>query len=226
METSTTIYSLFKYSGYAAVFVLSLSVILSTLNFNKLQKPYIRLLYFLVWNLFIEISARCFAIFEINNLPLLHLYTLGEFILFSWFYKSLISKPTFLLRKLDISILIGAILILVNSVFFQGIYGYNSIAKTIVQLIIICFAVLFFYNQTEIRTESNTISKSLSLINSAILIYYSGSLFIFMTSQMLKMYPDWKEVFWAFNAVLNIAFQILILCGIWMVVFKKTPSAS
>ena len=226
MEFDGFMYNFFNYSGNVAVFVLGLSVLLCALHFNKLKIPFQRLFYFLIWNLVIELLARVFMYLGINNLPLLHLYTIGEFILFSWFYKSLITKPFSLSRKFGPFIVIGAILIAVNSILFQGIYDYNPITKTIVQIIIISYAVLYFYNLTENHSESKAIGKSLSLINSAILIYYSGSLFIFMTSQMLKIYPEWKAIFWAFNAVLNIIFQLIILWGIWIVIFKKTPSSS
>jgi hypothetical protein len=115
---------------------------------------------------------------------------------------------------------------ILNSLFFRIGGDYNSVSKTIVQIIIISYAVLYFYNLTEIRSNSNRVSKSLSLINSAILIYYSGSLFIFMCGQALRDYPEWIKTFWAFNAVLNLIFQLLIFFGIWKVVFRKTPSSS
>ncbi len=226
MEFDGLMYKFFNYSGIAAVFVLSITVVLCALQFNKLEIPLRRLFYFLIWNLVIELLARVFMYSGINNIPLLHLYTVGEFILFSWFYKSLITKPSSLLRRFGAFMIIGVALLVINSLLFQGIYDYNPIAKTAVQIIIISYAVIYFYNLTENHSESSSIEKSLSLINSAILIYYSGSLFIFMTSQMLKTYPEWRAVFWAFNAVLNIIFQLLILWGVWIAVFRKTPSPS
>ena len=79
--------------GDLSVACLLLNVILCFIGYKGFSEPFRRLSYFLIWNLLIEISARVFSYSDHNNLPLLHLYTLGEFILLSWFYKSLLAKP-------------------------------------------------------------------------------------------------------------------------------------
>lgn len=212
--------------GNLAVVCLLLNVILSLWGYKRFSTPFRRLCYFLIWNLLIEISARTFTYMGHNNLPLLHLYTLGEFVLLSWFYKSLMSKPRIFQDKFGLFLAIGGILIIGNSFFFQSIFGFNAIAKTAVQITIISYAVLYFYHLTETQPFSRDIEKSLRLINSAIIVYYSGSLFIFMCSQISFDNSELYEFFWAFNAVLNLIFQLLILWGIWRVTFLKTPLSS
>lgn len=226
MDVFKVINTIYVNAGNLAVLVLCISILLCLFNTKKLSTPFRRLLYFLIWNLCIEISARVFTYSEVNNLPLLHLYTLGEFILFSWFFKSLLINPKFFQSNYRYFVIGSAILIIFNSLFFQPIYGYNTLAKTSVQLIIICYAVLYFYNLTENQSLSLRQEKSLRLINSAVLIYYSGSLFIFMCSQILIGYSEWIKTFWAFNAILNLIFQLLVLLGIWKVIFKKAPLSS
>ena len=195
MNSSSLINMLYLYAGDIAITILALTILLCLLSMKKLTIPLKRLLYFLLWNLLIEISARIFIMKGINNLPLLHVYTIGEFILFSWFYNSLISKPSWFRIKFWRLVLSGAVLMILNSLFFRIGGDYNSVSKTIVQIIIISYAVLYFYNLTEIRSNSNRVSKSLSLINSAILIYYSGSLFIFMWGRLLGIIPNGSKHF-------------------------------
>jgi len=113
-----------------------------------------------------------------------------------------------------------------NSILVQSIFEFNTIAKTIVQIIIISYAVIYFYNLTDDQPLSRTSEKSIRLINSAILIYYSGSLFVFMCSQLSFLNEDVYLLFWTFNAILNVIFQLLILIGIWKVIFLKTPLSS
>ena len=115
---------------------------------------------------------------------------------------------------------------MLNSVFIQNIYAFNPLAKTLVQLTIIALAVLYFYNLNSLQSSASGIYKSLRLINSAVLIYYSGSLFIFMCNQLFIDASEGYEIIWAFNAVLNLIFQLLVLWGLWIVVFKKAPSSS
>lgn len=215
-----------KIFGNLAITCLAINVLLCLFFFKKLGTPFRRFCYFLIWNLLIEISARVFAYYEVNNLPLLHLYTLGEFILLSYFYQSLIEKPVFFQKKYWYFVFIGALLIIVNSLFFQNIYGFNTIAKTFVQIIIISFAVLFFYHLTEKQSLSHPVKKSLRLVNSAIIVYYSGSFFIFMCSQISFSHSDLYKVFWVFNAILNLIFQMLVLWGISKLVFRKTSLSS
>lgn len=226
MEFTDLLNSLNKISGNVAIACLLVNVGLCLFHLKKLSTPFQRLAYFLIWSLLIEISARVFAFYGINNLPLLHVYTLGEFILLSWFYKSLIAKPVLFQNKYLYLVIVGCILIILNSIFFQSIFEFNPLAKTFVQIIIISYAVLYFYNLTENQSLAPIIEKSLRLINSAILLYYSGSLFIFMCGQISFDSTDLYKIFWIFNAILNLIFQVLILWAIWKVVSRKTPLSS
>ncbi|WP_298425248.1 hypothetical protein [uncultured Kordia sp.] len=131
------------------------------------------------------------------------------------------NKPIFFKKYFWYFILIGSLFIVCNSTWLQSIYIFNSYAKTFVQLTIIGYAILYFYNLIENQVFAPTVSKSLRLINSAVLIYYSGSLFIFMCSNVYYENAQVYDIFWIFNALLNILFQLLILIGLWKVFFKK-----
>ncbi|MEM7085542.1 MAG: hypothetical protein AAF489_05125 [Bacteroidota bacterium] len=204
-----------------ALICLSINVVFCFVYLKKLNTPFRRLFYFLILNLITEILAFTFMQFEYNNLPLLHLYTLGEFVLFSYFYRNLIDKPVRLKNVFIYFVGMGCVLIVLNSVFLQSIYAFNTFAKTSVQVVIIAYAVLYFYNLVENRSLSSAESKSLRLVNSAVLIYYSGSLFIFMYGKFSLINVEGYVVFWAFNAILNFIFQLLILIGLWKAFFRK-----
>ncbi len=226
MDSSKIIDAIFFNSGDLAVLCLSISVALCLFRFKKLSTPFQRLSYFLMWNLFIEIFARVFSYSGMNNLPLLHLYTLGEFILFSWFYKSLLKTNDLFQKRYWLFVFAVTLFIILNSIFFQSIYEFNTLAKTLVQVIIISYAVMYFYNLTENPSISPSTEKGLRLINSAVIVYYSGSLFIFMCGQVSFGKSGLYQMFWAFNAILNLIFQLLVLWGIWKVIYTKTPLSS
>ena len=226
MDFTELLHKIYVNIGDLAVVCLFINVILCLSHFKKFGDPFRRFCYFLIWALLIEILARVCSYVWSNNLPLLHLYTLGEFILLSWFYKSLIEKPVVFQNKYQYFITAIVVLIILNSLFIQNINGFNSYAKTLVQIIIISYAILYFYNLTENRSLPFAVEKSLRLINSAIIVYYSGSLFIFMCGQISFDNSTSYLPFWAFNAGLYLIFQLLILWGIWKVIFKKTPLSS
>jgi hypothetical protein len=228
MNTPDLLHHLYLRVGDLAVVFLFVNVTLCFYHYKKLNLTFRLFSYFLLWNLLIEIAARLVSYSTIveSNLPLLHLYTLGEFLLLSVFYKSLMVKLEGAPQRINYFILAGAILIVLNSVFLQSIYSFNTIAKTAVQLTIISYAVLYFYNLTSNPSLSEQAGKSVRLINSAILVYYSGSLFIFMCSQVSFLESDLYMFFWAFNAALYLTFQLLVLWGIWKMVFQETTLSS
>ncbi len=221
MDTNATLHTMYSYTVKITLLILLINVAFCIFQRKKLNIPFKRLLYFLIWNLFIETLAFICIKLEYNNLPLLHIYTLGEFLLLSYFFKVLVDKPTFLKKGFTYFIVAGSLFIIANSVFFQPIFGFNTFAKTFVQVIIISYAILYFYNLVENPLFSLQVSKSLRLVNSAILVYYSGSLFIFMCSNVYLENMEIYVPFWAFNALLNFLFQLLILVGLWNVFYKK-----
>ncbi len=199
---------------------LSSSILVLFLSWKKIPLSLKYLTFFLIWNFLTEVTAFLLLENDIGNLPLLHIYTLGEFLLFSLFYREINLKATFLTK--NIFILVSSLLIILNTVFLQDIAGFNSNAKTFVQVTIIINAILFFYqNSSELKAPNS----SIKLINSAILIYYSGSLFIFMFSNyFLSRGIKIHRAFWDFNTLLNFLFQVLIFIAIWRFTHKEAIS--
>lgn len=223
MNIDITLEDLNSFSVYLVLAMLCINVALSTINFKKLDLPFRRLFYFLLLNFTIELFAFIFPYLGWNNLPLLHLYTLGEFIAFSYFYKSLLVKPKSFQRYFLMVISIGSLLIICNSIFVQSIFKFNTIAKGGVQVILIGYAVMYFYNLIEDRQINERRAKSVRLINSAVIIYYSGSLFIFMFSRFSFGNEDLYVIFWIFNSFLNLSFHVLIFTALWTAFLRKEP---
>jgi hypothetical protein len=213
------------YAAHAASVFVAINVLFCIIHYKKLDSPFRRLFYFLILNLVIEILASLFIEFGINNLPLLHIYTLAEFILFSYFYKSIIKKPSTFHTIYWYFIIGGSAFIIFNSIFLQSIFDFNSIAKTFVQISIIAYAVIYFYHLVDDPTLSPSTSKSLRLVNSAIITYYSGSLFIFMFNGISLGDDGSNIIFWIFNSLLNIIFHLLIFYALWRLYSKKAISS-
>lgn len=156
----------------------------------------------------------------VNNLPLLHFYTLGEFIILTMYYHQ-IFKLIPIWRKYILSFVVVVIgLILANSIFLQPITTFNANAKTLTQVIFIGYSVFFF--SKEIYNRTDFLFSILKTINSAILLYYAGSLFIFMFGNVLINLEQLHSLFWVANAVLYLIFQLLVFTAIWQ--FRQTKS--
>lgn len=180
------------------------------------------LFFFISLNIVTELLARVFLNNEINNLPLLHIYTLGEFILLSIYYRILFKEKLNTFGLFIFFIPVISIIIILNSIFLESIYGFNSYAKTLVQCILIGYS-LFYFIRIDARIEERNIKeKARLMVNTGILIYYSGSLFIFMFSDFFLKYGDGlHRNFWMLNVTLNLIFQLVILSAIWMIFKNK-----
>lgn len=189
--------------------ILFVSIILLVRNWKQMPQGFKVLSVYLFWNLLIEMVVLSLPK-GTNNLPLLHLHTVVEFVLFSFLYREIglfdrLGRQGFFLFSGGV-----ILLLILNSVFLQDIYSYNSYAKTLVQVCLIIFALAYLF---EFREKSKEV-PGFSYVNSAILIYYSGSLFVFMFGNAL-LGNKYNDTFWFINSLLNLAFQILILIGIW-----------
>ncbi len=157
---------------------------------------------------------------QINNLYLLHFYTVVEFILITLFYDQIFKKHTTWRKYVYWFICIVIGLIIANSIFLQKLTEYNSYAKTLTQLIFIAYATGYFLTASHNKMDSTF--KRITIINSAILLYYSGSLFIFMFSNVFFDLDEVHLIFWVFNALLYLIFQLLVFTAIWQ--FRQTKS--
>lgn len=201
--------------------ILLISIVLSLIHWKRLPIAFQKLLAYLIWNLMVE-TIVYFLPDGTNNLPLLHLHTLIEFILFTWLYEALGLFGDWR-RQLFYGYVIGIpILILSNSLFVQSIYSYNTFSRTFVLCILIAYAVGYFLQLHSNRQKR----RAHDVMNGAILLFYAGSLFVFMFGNIL-MDNEYANSFWLFNLVLNILFQVLILLSIWLASKdKKSPFLS
>lgn len=202
--------SLLRYVVLISPGILVISIILSLIHWKRLPIAFQKLLAYLIWNLMVE-TIVYFLPDGTNNLPLLHLHTLIEFGLFTWLFESMgvfrnWSRQQFYLYVGGISILI-----LSNSLFVQSIYSYNTFSRTFVLCILIAYAVAYILQLQSNRKKR----RAHDVMNGAILLFYSGSLFVFMFGNIL-MNNEYAASFWLFNLVLNILFQVLILLSIWL----------
>ncbi len=193
------------------------SIVLAVIYFSRLPRAFKVLLAYLFWNLLVE-GITFLLPYGTNNLPLLHIHTLIEFVLFTLLYRE-----TRILDFLErdgfwVFILIISGLIVLNSLFLQDIFSYNSYAKTLVNTLLIAYALIYFFGMLG-KTE---VDEPFLWVNSAVLIQYTASLFVFMFSNV-SVSDTIFNLIWDMNMVINFLFQILIFIAIWKV--AKPPIA-
>jgi hypothetical protein len=216
------------FAGYAFLFFVILNSVLLLWKYRDIPAKIRSVVYFVGLCLATDLSSRYLFDQASNNLFLLHIYTLLEFLAWSYFFYQLFRNQDWVRTKLPWLVGIGVILIVANTVFLEPVTGFNSNAKTFVQAILIFYAVYYLFTsfgQTDLRQP---LPLATTLINFAILLYYSGSLFIFMFSKLLGEQgtaDDLQYGFWAVNAVLSLLLQVFIFISLWKVAFRKTNSS-
>ena len=113
-------------------------------------------------------------------------YVFYAFIFYRSFKKKLLRKITLLLIPVSIGIS------LVNMLFIQGIYAFNSYSSLLGSFFIVLFCCFFFYESIQPEKIDEQLSKQpMFWISSGLLIFYLGSVIIdalweYLTSNALQ----------------------------------------
>jgi len=174
------------------------------------------------WFLFVTSSIQfvslLLALKGINNMPLLHLYVACGFSLLTWFYavvlKGMIDK-----RIIPVIGIMFLIFTVINSLFFQNIFTFNSIALSVESILLIVFSLstsrLFLNDST--NEERKQLSTSLTWINSGLFIYYSSNLLIYYFGAVITRYFSQKLNLytWVVHSFFSVIMYIFIFMGLW-----------
>lgn len=162
----------------------------------------------------VDVSAQLLRFLNSNNLPLLHVYTLTEFTLLYLFFEHYWNN--FFSKRVLRSIAIGFVTFsVINSLFIQNIYTFNSYARGLEALLMIIFSLLSFYKifqDPSVRMEQQPVLW----IIAGILIYFSGSFTLFVLSNyILPLGVTLNFQIWAVHAFLSILLYVFISIGLW-----------
>lgn len=204
----------FKLNTASAISV-SLPLFVGIIFFKKHSVPLRYIVYLLLATVLVEVAARVLIVYKQPNLPLLHIYTPLQFALIAWVYQLYLHKiyPRYLI---PIVILIFSAYSLINSLFIQSIFTFNTYARAIENILLIILALSYFYKMLRELKVKYLEKHPMFWINSGVLIYFSGSLFIFIFSNYILPSQSLSQFFWIIHAFLNIFINIFYAIGLWL----------
>lgn len=152
---------------------------------------------------------------SINNLPVNHLFTLLEFLILVWFYSKLlvgfISKKAFIVLTLFFTIFA-----LIDSVFLESIFSFNTLGRSVEALIFIFLSFCWFIkllNNEQILNSSE--SKGISYIVGGFFIYFSGSIILFSFSTCInEMTYSLSLNIWTIHTFLLVIMYLIMSLGL------------
>jgi hypothetical protein len=189
---------------------------LYSLRYLYSNPPAFRIIcYYLFWVCAIQAASFHLWKARTNNLPLLHLYVFIEILLLSLFYCHVLGRhyP----RRLFIMITGGVLtLALLNTLFVQHIFHFNTYTKAIESLLFICLSFAW-YNKMILDPGTDTAyTNAVTWMVTGFLIYFTGSLLLFVfSSQLMTLEKKLRLIAWNINTVLSVILYLLLWAGLW-----------
>jgi len=187
------------------------------------SKPYLPIFILVLSASIISLYSSIQSKYGINNMPSLHLLTVLEFISISAFYYYSINNR-FQRKSISIIGILFTMFSIVNSFYIQNIEDYNTYARGLEAFLVICFSLILF-RQMFLELEYVRLEHSSKFwINSAFLIYFACTQFLFLFySEVKEIYPrNVSLILWDLHAWVCVLYYLLLGVGLWKVQSKAT----
>ena len=183
----------------------------------RVLQPALRSIFWLcVISFFLDGAARVFWVLKMPNLWLGHLNTLIEFLLIANAYRLVLNGNPSLgfMRWLMIGFTVLAV---GNSMILQDLYQFNTYIKVVEAILLISLSLSFFYQLLKQLTVHRLERLPFFWINSAVLLYFSSSLFVFIYSNYILFYSyELGITIWFIHALFFILFNLILALGLWI----------
>lgn len=194
--------------------ILFFNLILFIKGFANQGKAYKIFTWYLGVVFTIQIISNIFMRMNTNNLFLSHFYFIGQFILLSFFYITVL-KEEFQKKLVKAGLVIGLLALSIQYAYDTSLFfKFNLFEIFITSFLLIIYATIHFYN---ILNEK----KEFYYVNVGLLIYLLGSTILFLVGNLTAILSPKMSLFtWILNALLIIINQFFILIE-WKKSFYK-----
>jgi hypothetical protein len=204
----------FLYMGVIVPASVIIPIVFAIVKYRHINKPLTIIFWYLLFAGVVNACAALLAFRHINNLPLLHVYTIVEFLFLSVFFYQFTGIPK--IRKL----ILGGILLfplygLINFTFIQDLHVFNSYTRPVEAILLIVFSLVYFYLKTLDNNNLAWHTQPETWIVIGILIYFSSSLVQFSFSNVVSslVSRNIKLFIWAIHATLVLIMYLLFAVG-------------
>lgn len=185
------------YRGVIAPSFVVLPILIAIVKHRYWSNPARLCFLYLLLSALFNIISKMTAERHINNMPLLHLYTVLEFCLLCAIYKSVfIQAPA--RRLLTWLIVLFPLFSLVYIPFSGTLFSYNIAPRFLSSIILICFAI-YFLNMDLNQLDSNQPVFNFIVV-SGLLVYFASSSALFgLIGQAPQKHPI-NRILWNIHA--------------------------
>ncbi len=217
MDSIHAILILGKCSSFSILIPLLLS-----LNYIRTFNLSLKVLFiYILLSILVEILTGYLSINNINNLFIYYYFSFLEFVLFVIIYFHILN----IYRKKMLMwciISIFGLICLIDFLLLGGDNKMNELSRNVESVSLITLSIFYFNSLIKNSDGQNLLQQFSFWFNSSIIIYFSGSFFIFLFSNyMLDESPDTFFAIYAIHSIFNIIFNILLAISLT----KKTDVA-
>jgi hypothetical protein len=145
------------------------------------------------------------------------LYEILSFSCIFYFYYSTLQSSYIKLYSLFIIAFFILIYFLLQRYSFEDFFIIDSYLTVYTTLFILAFSILWFTKLFDECYIDNLLRNSTFYFISGFLLYYCGTLFLFLFSNhFYKLDSNTFQSYWLLNILLNFVLRTLLLVGLWM----------
>jgi hypothetical protein len=160
-----------------------------------------------------DVVERILGTHHINNLPLLHFYTIVEY-LFILRYFQLILNDQKTSKLITLMLILFPVFSILDFIFIQDIHQYNSYPRPIAAIIIIMLCMYYFFRYNDIEVKRPWSAVYLNWITFGLLIYFCSSLLYFAFINVIyHLSLSAYFIFGAIHATLVLLMYLLFTAG-------------
>ncbi len=202
------------YMGIIVPAAILLPVTAAVIRKKYWQPPEKLIFVYLMLSGVFNILAAALAARSINNLPLLHLYTVIEFTVIAAFFRSIVEPGR---ARMLITWLMGLfpLMALINIYLLDSIFLYNLIPRSVEAIIVVSFCIYYLMKSLSFSAGKSPFFNFAVVVS--FLLYFSGSLALFALSDFIIANKKINALIWNTHATF-----VLIMYLIIAVAYYKT----
>lgn len=157
-----------------------------------------------------NVVARAVGAAHLNNLPLLHIYTILELLLVLRYFRSL-ARGKYVSLGIQLLYVVFPLLAVLNFLFVQSIFTFNSYPRALASVIIVGLCLHFFFREDDNAPQQ----QAHRWINFGLLQYFGSAAFMFAFSNVIYQHasPQGQNLLGVLHATLVLIMYLLFAVG-------------
>jgi hypothetical protein len=199
-----------------STYSVALPLVIGLVRFNRLQIIQRYILALVVFSILVELAAVLLGrLLHLRNLPLLHVFSAVQFtLLWLVFAKRLI--PPFSKRFFWGILTAFWFFAIICAIWIDGIYNFNAHARSFGAILIIFFCLCYFYQRLRKLDLENLEADPLFWVATGSLIYFSGSLMLFIISNYILPDESMSFSLWGVHGIFNTFNNLFFMIALWV----------